>query len=441
MIGLYQNCFYSEKYSYLIDPREKLSKMLRVEAALAKVQGQLGIIPPASAEWIVNCADIQLFDIQKIQNEIALGGNAAIPLVYQLARIVKNNDVEASKYVHLGATSQDIIDTATVLEIKEIILIYEELLDKLGDILAKNAKKYANTVMMGRTLLQQAKPISFGLVLSHYLESLMRMQERLVQLKERVLLLQLTGAVSSGNSFIPLELRKGLAHELGLKDSDGWHGMRDTIAEWAAFNGLIGGFCGKIAQDFALLMQTEIGELLEGAAANKGGSSTMPHKRNPVGSALILANSYRIPGLVSTVFTTMSGELERSVGKWHAEWESIDLIQQLSLGALEKTLDLVENMEVQEKRMRENIQLTKGLIFAENISLALSKTIGKLAAHELIEKLCKKVHKEQKTLKEILENQTIEIDHLEELFDPIKAMGDPSSMIESVLKKYQNHAN
>ncbi|MFM1912621.1 MAG: 3-carboxy-cis,cis-muconate cycloisomerase [Bacteroidota bacterium] len=441
MIGLYQNCFYSENFSRFIEPKEKLSKMLLVEVALAKVQAQLGIIPQDSAEWIKNCADIQLFDISKIQSEIALGGNAAIPLVNQLARIVKNNHVEASKYVHLGATSQDIIDTATVLEIKEIIVIYEDLLSKLGDILAKNALKYAQTVMMGRTLLQQAKPISFGLILSHYLESLMRMQERLAQLKDRVLLVQLTGAVSSGNSYIPEEVRKGVAEELGLKTSEGWHGMRDTIAEWAAFNGLISGFCGKIAQDFALLMQTEIGELLEGAAANKGGSSSMPHKRNPVSSALILANSYRVPGLVSTVFSTMPGELERSVGKWHAEWETIDLIQQLTLSGLEKTLDLIENMEVQEKRMLDNIELTKGLIFAENISLALSNTLGKLAAHELIEKLCRRVLKEQKSLKEIIENQGIEIDNLDELFNPLKAMGDCTSIIDTVLKKYQNHAN
>jgi 3-carboxy-cis,cis-muconate cycloisomerase len=376
-----------------------------------------------------------MIDIEKLKRDTKLGGNAAIPLVQQLTKVVKNNDFEASKYVHLGATSQDIIDTGFVLQISEYLIWLETKLLVLKSTLTDITVKHKKTVMVGRTLLQQARPITFGLKTSAWLEGICRSIERLAEMKNRLLMVQLSGAVGSQNKNISTEVVNLFAHRLGLKPSFSWQSQRDNLNELASKLGILSGSLGKIAKDVSLLMQTEVGEVFEGAAEGKGGSSTMPHKRNPVTCAAILANATRVPHLVGSMLSAMLQEHERSAGNWHAEWEVLTEIMLLTAGSLEKTIDLLAGLEVDEKRMLANIEITQGLIFAENVSLALASKIGKIQAHELVEKACKTAVSKNKHLKEILIENNVEIENLDELFNPENSIGNSVEIVESILKK------
>lgn len=436
-MSLYSHLFYSLGTSELAGERRQLARMLRCEAALATAQAKAGIIPAGAAELIGACAQVEYLDIDKLKLDIKLGGNAAIPLVQQLTRIVKNNDVQASQYVHLGATSQDIIDTAFVLEVKEWVEYFEVSFRELAKVLAAASHRHMDTLMMGRTLLQQAKPITLGLKLALYLDALMRQQDRLRELKSRVLVVQLQGAVGSGSVYLSNEVQQAFADELGLQPHVSWQSQRDTVAEWAGFLANVSGFLGKIARDFSLLMQTEIGELLEGEAEGKGGSSAMPHKRNPVTCAAIIANAQRVPFLAATIYASMMQENERSAGLWHAEWETSSQLVTLTVGSLEKTLDLLQNMEVNSARMLANIDLTQGLIFAENASLALAQKPLKPNPKKWVENACKAAIKEKKHLKEVLKEMEAPLDNLDELFDPRLAVGDSVAITQSILNTYE----
>lgn len=437
-MSLYSHLFYPTNHQELSDESADLSRMLRFESCLAQSQAICGIIPQAAADMITACAKVEYLDVEKLKLDIRLGGNAAIPLVQQLTRIVKNNDVEASRYVHLGATSQDVIDTATVLEIKEWITFLDQSLAHFASVLHRLILKYESTVMIGRTLLQQAKPITFGLKLASYLESVMRHQERLKQVKNRILSLQLLGAVGAGNAFITTEVGQSMAKELDLTYTGSWQTNRDSMTEWAGFLANLAGFCGKIATDISMLMQTEIAEVFEGAAEGKGGSSTMPHKRNPVSCATIIANASRTPHLAATMYAVMSQEHERSAGKWHAEWDTLKELHALSAGAMEKCLDLMKSLEVDSNRMLHNLEITKGLIYAENVSLELSKSMGKLPAHEWVEKACKQAIKSGLHLMEVCKQLKIEVKDLESLFDPKQSIGNSIEMTQLIVQKYEN---
>jgi 3-carboxy-cis,cis-muconate cycloisomerase len=291
--------------------------------------------------------------------------------------------------------------------------------------------------MVGRTLLQQAKPTTFGFKTAGWLDTISRSKQRLEQTKKRVLVIQLGGAVGNGNTNISIEIQQEFARLLDLKPSFSWHSHRDNLAELASVLGVLSGSLGKIAKDVSLLMQTEVGEVFEGAAEGKGGSSTMPHKRNPVTCAAVLANSNRVPHLVASLLSAMPQEHERSVGLWHSEWEVLIEIMQLTAGSLEKSIALIDGLEVDENRMSANLELTKGLIYAENIALALAKKVGKSEAHELIEKACKKAVKEKKHLKEVLLEMNIDLADLDSLLDSKNAIGLSLELIDQVVKKYK----
>lgn len=385
-MSLYSEFFYSKTINELFSDKQTIVQMLRFEGALALAQAENGIIPPEAAQIIENCCQVDFIDIDKLKSEIKLGGNAAIPLVKQLTRIVKNNDVEASKYVHLGATSQDMVDTATVLQMQQYWYWLNDKLAELSDLLVEITKKHRNTLMIGRTLLQQARPITFGLKTSGWLQSIERSKERMKSTQKRVLVIQLGGAVGSGNANLSKSVQQSLADYLDLKPSFSWQSNRDNLVEAASFFGILNQSLAKIAKDVSLMMQTEVAEVFEGAAEGKGGSSTMPHKRNPVTCAAILANANRIPNLVATLLASMPQEHERSAGLWHSEWEVLTEILLLTAGSIERSIELIASLEVDDKRMLQNLELTKGLIYAENISLALAIKMGKINAHELVEK-------------------------------------------------------
>jgi 3-carboxy-cis,cis-muconate cycloisomerase len=212
-----------------------------------------------------------------------------------------------------------------------------------------------------------------------------------------------------------------------------WQSNRDNLVEAASVFGILNQSLGKIAKDISLMMQTEVAEVFEGAGEGKGGSSTMPHKRNPVTCAAILANANRIPNLVATLLASMLQEHERSAGLWHSEWEVLTEIMLLTAGSIEKSIELVASLEVDEKRMLQNLELTKGLIYAENISLALATKIGKINAHELVEKACKLAVFQQKHLKEVLEEMNVDLPNLEELFKAENSIGNSLDIIDEIL--------
>lgn len=436
-MSLYSEIFYSSEINELFSDKNVVAEMLQFEAVLAVSQAKEGIIPASAAEIIGQCCHTDFIDFERLKADIKLSGNAAIPLVKQLTKIVKNKDIEAAKYVHLGATSQDVVDTATVLQIKDFIDWLEERMMLLEQKLIAITEKHRNTFMIGRTLLQQAKPITFGLKTALWLESIVRSKARIEEVKKRVLVIQLAGAVGSQNQQINQKVKTLFAEILDVETANSWHTNRDNLAEFASALGILNGSLGKIAKDITLLMQTEVGEVFEGAAAGKGGSSTMPHKRNPVTTTAILANANRVPHLVATMLSGMSQEHERSAGLWHSEWEVLTDIMKLTAGTLERGIELIEGLEVDENRMLANLEITKGLIYAENVSLALASKIGKSAAHELAENACKSAVSEQKHLKEKLIELSVNLSEseLNELFKPENSIGNSLEIIDEILKK------
>jgi 3-carboxy-cis,cis-muconate cycloisomerase len=435
-MSLYSDFFYSNHINELFSDRNEVARMLEVESALAQAQAQEGLFSEDLALAISKCCSADFIDINLLKSEIKLGGNAAIPLVKQLTRQVKIQNFEASKYVHFGATSQDIIDTATVLGIKEYLNFIESSIEHLIENLVHLVKKHRETAMIGRTLLQQAKPITFGLKLIGWLSGLEQSHEHLYQLRNRVLKIQLGGAVGGGNASITEDVKIETAILLGLHISVSWQSSRGSFGEWASFLGVLSGNLGKIAKDISLLMQTEIGEVFEGAAEGKGGSSTMPHKRNPVTCAAILANANRVPHLVASMLSSMIQEHERSAGLWHSEWETLKDLMSLTAGSLEKSIELLEHLEVNETQMAKNLELTKGLIYAENVSLALGKEIGKIQAHEYIEKACKKAIAKDMHLLDVLKEQSLDLNNLASYFSATFSLDATYKAIDKVLEKY-----
>jgi 3-carboxy-cis,cis-muconate cycloisomerase len=433
-MSLYSQYFYDSEIEALFSDKETIVQMLRFEGTLALTQAENGIFLKEYAEVIMACCEVELFDIERIKSEICMGGNAAIPLINQLTQLVKNNNEDAAKFVHLGATSQDVVDTAIVLQIQKFVAWLEENLQILVEVLTNLTISQRQTLMVGRTLLQQAKPITFGLKTAKWLQNIRQSQSRIQECKKRILSLTLGGAVGSGNEFVGRKVREELAYKFGLSLDF----QIINFSEIASVLGILSGNLGKIAKDISLMMQTEIGEVFEESAKGKGGSSTMPHKRNPVTCTGIIANSVRIPHLVASMLSSMMQEHERSVGYWHAEWEVLTDLMRLTAGSVTNSIGLLKGIEVDKQRMLFNLEHTKGLIYAENVSLALAEKIGKMKAHELVETACKSAIYQHKNLKEILENMNLDIENLSELFKPENSIGDSLALIDEILMDKKN---
>ncbi len=428
----------------IFDETRILQSMLDFEAALARAQFKVGIVPFTAAERIAACCKAAQFNLEALRDGAAVSGNTAIPLVKQLTALVREKSPEAAGFVHFGATSQDVIDTALVLQLRVELELVEALVGRACDALALLTRLHRDTPMAGRTWLQQAVPITFGLKTAGWLDSLLRHRERLLELRPRVLVLQFGGAAGSLASLggRGVEVATALAGELNLALPDvPWHANRDRIAEVATFHGLLAGTLGKIARDISLLMQTEIADAAEASAPGRGGSSTMPHKRNPVACAAILAAAIRVPGLVGTVLSAMPQEHERGLGGWHAEWETLPEICTITLGALEKTVGMLIGLQVFPEAMRQNLDRTNGLIFAEAISMALAASMGKDRAHAAVEEASLRASSDGKPLREVIQASTEMMAHLtptalDVLFDPGLYLGASGQMIDSVLQAY-----
>ena len=422
-------------------PRATLQRMLDVEAALARASAAHRVIPQAAVAAIEAACHADQLDADALVHDAALGGNLAIPLVKQLTARVKAVDPQAAKYVHWGATSQDIIDTATVLQLRSTFELLDRGLQSTCAILATLARTHRATPAVGRTWLQQALPITLGLKFAQWLDALLRHRDRLDAVRARTLVLQFGGAAGTLASLrdAALDVTSSLAKELDLAEPAlPWHTQRDRIADAASSFGMLIGTLGKIARDISLQMQTEIGELAEPAAAGKGGSSTMPHKRNPIGCAAVLTAATRAPGLVATVLAGMVQEHERALGGWQAEWDALPDLARLAGGALANIEQIAGGLDVNVGRLAANLQVTHGLILGEAVMLALGDRIGRLDAHQRVEHASKTAVSTGQPLLDVLcadaeITQHLSADELKRLLDPAHYVGSAHAYVDAVL--------
>lgn len=440
-MNLFDSLFRSPAVDAVFSDRSTLQGMLDFEGALARAEARVGIIPQAAAAGITTKCKAELFDGASLSQAGARAGNLAIPLVKHLTALVAEKDKAASRFVHWGATSQDVIDTGRVLQSRQALQLIARDLDGLVQSFAALAEKHRSTLIAGRTWMQQALPTTLGLKIAGWLDALNRHQARLAQTQKRCLVVQFGGAVgtlAALGSHGP-DVANFLAAELSLGLPDlPWHSHRDRVAEVGAALGLCVGTIGKIARDLSLHMQTEVAEILEPAEEGRGGSSTLPHKRNPVSSAVMLSAALRVPGLVGSLLTSMIQEDERGLGGWHAEWEVLPDIVQLTAGAIHHLAVIAPNLEIDAMRMRKNLDLTEGLIFAEAVSMALGEKMGKADAHELVKAACARALREKRSLRAILtadpriEAQLSSAD-LDRLFDPRNYLGAAEEYVDRVV--------
>ena len=435
---LFDAYFTAKAMGEVFSDHGRVQAMLDVESALARAQARVEVIPHSALAPITAACRAELYDFEALGQAIASAGNSAIPLVKALGKQIASTAPEAERYVHLGATSQDIMDTGLVLQLRAALGLIEADLVRLADVLAQQAQRYATTPLAGRTWLQQATPVTLGMKIASWLGAVTRNRQRLDELKPRLLCLQFGGASGTlaalGDQ--AMSVAQALANELGLNlPEQPWHTQRDRLVEFGAVLGLIAGSLGKVGRDISLLMQTEAAEVFEPSAPGKGGSSTMPHKRNPVGSAVLISAATRVPGLLSILFSAMPQEHERSLGLWHAEWETLPEICCVVSGALVQALNIAQGLEVDSERMARNLDLTHGLVLAEAVSIVLAQRVGRETAHHLLEQCCKRAVAEQRHLRAVLGDEPqitaqLSADELDRLLDPAHYLGQATTWVE-----------
>jgi 3-carboxy-cis,cis-muconate cycloisomerase len=427
----------------LFSDRAALKRMLKVEAALAEAESAAGVIPRGAAGPIAAaCNAADRYDMAALGNAAPASGNVAIPLVKALTAEVARRDKEAARFVHWGATSQDVIDTANMLAFRDGATLIARDLDRAIKAFATHARRHRKKPMAGRTWLQQALPITFGLKAARYASMLARVRLQLDDAATTAAVLQFGGAsgtLASLGAKGPAISKKLAANlDLALPDLP-WHSERDRIAIVAASLGIVIGASGKIARDLSLMMQTEVAEAFEPAAPGKGGSSTMPHKRNPVACAQILTAATLAPGLVASALSGMVQEHERALGGWQAEWIVLPQLFLLASGAVAQLAETAKGLEVDTDRMRANLEFTNGLVMAEAIQMALGEKLGRMEAHDLLETASKKAVAEGKHLREVVGeiphiSETLGEKKLDALFDPLAYLGSAEEFIDRALK-------
>jgi 3-carboxy-cis,cis-muconate cycloisomerase len=440
---LYDDLFSYPALEAILSDESRIRGILQFQAALATAEARAGVIPESAAIKIAEQCTSHQFDLAAIAKEAAQAGNIAIPLIKMLTEVVSQQDKDAAHFVHWGSTSQDAIDTGFLLQLREAFTLIENDLARLSIILASLAKEHRNTVMVARTWMQQALPTTFGFVVAGWLDAILRHRRRLKEIRPRILSLQFGGAVGTlaalhGDG---PEVARVLAFELNLTlPVAPWHAHRDRMAETAAFLGLLTGTLGKIARDISLQAQTEVAELFEPIVPGRGGSSSMPHKRNPVTCSVVLSAATRVPGLVGTMLSAMPQEHQRGLGNWPAEWETLPQIIRLAGGALHHLAGMLMHLEVDTQRMMQNLDATQGLIFAEALTMALAEKMGKQPAHQLVESACQKAVAEKRPLADILREEPIAASHLspenvQSLFEAKNYLGCSEEFIERVISQ------
>ncbi|MGE3272452.1 MAG: 3-carboxy-cis,cis-muconate cycloisomerase [Chloroflexota bacterium] len=420
-------------------------RMLDFEAALARAEARAGVIPADAADAISAACRVELFDVPALLRETAVAGTLAIPLAKALTAMVGG---EAGRYVHWGATSQDVIDTALMLQMRDGLQILADDLLKIAAGAASLAEQHRQTPMAGRTLLQQALPITFGLRAARWLAAVTHQVQQLRRLQNESLALQFGGAAGTLASLGTDGVRVAdlLGEELGLPTPPlPWHGERDRIAEIASSVGVVAGAVGKIAQDILLLSQTELGEVAEGAAPGKGGSSTLPHKRNPVDTVAAVAAARLALATVPVLLASMIQEHERAVGGWQSEWSALPELFRYAGGAVERVRLAVAGLEVHTERMRVNLDVTRGLLMAESLSMVLAGKIGKQEAHHVAQAACVRAVRQGDDLATVAHADAQITGALTEAeivaaLDPAQYLGSTDLFIDRALSEYHRLA-
>jgi len=416
--------------------------MLAFEAALARAEAHAGIIPQEAAVAIEASSKVELFDITALYREAASAGTPAIPLVRMLTA---RTEGDAQKFVHWGATSQDAIDTATMLQMRDGLDLLIASLYSVCAACAKLAEQHRQTLMVGRTLLQQALPITFGLKAARWLALVVRQVQALRDHRKRTLAVQLGGAAGTLASLGENGLRvvELLAEELGLPAPDlPWHTERDRVAEIAVTLGVVAGAMAKIAGDIVLLAQTEIAEATEGMVAGKGGSSAMPQKHNPVDATSALASARLAIGVVPVILSAMAQEHERAVGGWQAEWVALPNLFCFTASAVERVGEAVSGLQIDPAQMSANLDLTGGLIMAESLSMALAPHVGRPEAQRIVKVACEQAVKSSMNLRQVVQGEErvralLSLEEIERALDPAHYLGSTDAFIERALAAYR----
>jgi 3-carboxy-cis,cis-muconate cycloisomerase len=416
--------------------------MLAFEAALARTEARAGIIPQDAAELIGESCRVELFDVAALYREAKVAGTPAIPLVRMLTAQIKG---DAKKFVHWGATSQDVIDTAMMLQVRDGIDLLLQGMLSVCDECARLTEQYRETVMAGRTLLQQAVPITFGLKAARWLSMMVRQVYALRERRKHSLAVQLGGAAGTLAALGEhgTQVMVFLADELGLLAPElPWHSERDRVAEIAGAVGIVAGAMAKVASDVALLMQTEVGEVTEGAVAGKGGSSAMPQKHNPVDATFAIASARMALGEVPIMLSGMTQEHERGAGGWQAEWEALPNLFRYTSGAVEHVRMMVGGLEIDTKHMSANLELTQGLIMAEALTMALAPHTGRPEAQRIVKSLCDRAVGQGKHLRQVaLEDkeilQLLSVEEIDKAINPSAYLGSTNVFIERALAAYR----
>jgi 3-carboxy-cis,cis-muconate cycloisomerase len=405
MMRLTESLTTTEQLAKRFSDRSMLQAMLDFEVALARAEERHGIIPPSAADAIAKVALADNFDATVIAHETQRAGTPGIPLVKALTERVRAVDPAAAGFVHWGATSQDVADTALILLLKRAQPLLAADYARLDAALRRLSDRHAGTVMLGRTLLQAAPPITFGLKAAGWLAALRRGWSRVAETFDQALVLQFGGASGTLAALGDrgLDIADALAEQLGLAVPDApWHAHRDRLAALLTACAMYVGSLGKMARDISLLMQSEVSEAAEPGGDGRGGSSTMPHKRNPIACAITLAAANRVPGLVATFLSGMTQEHERGVGGWHAEWPAVTAVIQSTGVAVASIVEAAEGLVVDEGRMRANIDATRGVVFAERAVMMLGSSLGRDGAHQVLEDATKRSVAERRRLVDVL---------------------------------------
>ena len=440
---IFQGIFTSDAMRHVWSDENRTAKYIEIERALAIVQARLGLIPQEAADEIVSHCHLEQIDMDRLRQQTERIGYPILGVVTQLNQLCRD---KLGEYVHWGATTQDITDTATVLQIREALALVEADLATLAAALAKLAREHRLTPVIGRSNLQQAIPVTFGYKMAGLLSAVQRHQERLQQLKARVLVGEFAGAAGTLASLETgaMETQAGLCAELGLQQPViAWHTIRDNIAECGAFLGLVGGTLGKLSMDVKLMMQTEVAEVFEPYHHGRGSSSTMPQKRNPIASCYIHAAISVVRQHAAALMDAMVADHERSTGPWEIEWIVLPEAFCLMAGALKQAIAVVQGLEVDPAAMRRNIDMTGGLVMSEAVMMGLGRYIGREYAHDLVYDLCRESLATKRPLLDLLCEHAEIAKHvdraaLERMLDPSNYLGQSGVMVDRVLARMAN---
>ncbi|GCE16801.1 3-carboxy-cis,cis-muconate cycloisomerase [Dictyobacter kobayashii] len=433
--------FSTPAMSAIFSAEAHVSSILAFEAALAQAEARASVIPASAASAITAHCRLELFDINTLYQEAAVAGTLAIPLVRMLTAQIEG---EAHKYVHWGATSQDALDTALMMQAREGINQLVDGLLAICALCASLAEQHRGTLMIGRTLLQPALPITFGMKTARWLSMLLRQLQALDEVRTRALAVQLGGAAGTlaalGNK--GPQVVEFLADSLQLPVPDlPWHTERDRVTHIATVLGVIAGAMAKIAEDLVLLSQGEVGEAVEQSAPGKGGSSALPQKHNPVYATSALASSRLALGEVPVLLAAMVQEHERGVGGWQAEWIALPNLFRYTACAVARVQSALTGLQIDDIRMRANIELTGGLIMSESLTMALAHHLGRPVAQSIVKAACEHASRvdislQQAAMAEEQISSILTAAEIEQALDPASYLGSSDIFIDRALKDY-----